>query len=299
MSGLSIVVVTWNSAGEIGPLLESIRTHLEDEHEVVVVDNASTDATADIVGASPGPVRLIENRGNVGFGAANNQGVRAARHDAVVLLNPDTLLVDGSLATLAARAVRERALCGPRLLNADGTLQPSASALPGRWEDTLRLVLPAALMPKPLARRCEPWRSERDAEVGWLTGACLAAPRDILLELGPFDERIHLYSEDLDLGLRARKTGVRSLFLPTAARVVHLADRSSSQAFPDAGAGASARNRHRAVARHHGRARAAYDLAVQQAHHRVRLAAKAALRRDTSRERAWLRALRTVRRLES
>ena len=291
MSALSLVVVTWNSANELGPLLASVTEHLRAEHEVVVVDNASSDATAEVAERWDGPLRLIRNDHNAGFGAANNQGIRAARHDAVVLLNPDTLLVDGSLAALGARALREQALCGPRLLNPDGTVQPSASAPPAGWQDTLRVVLPGAAMPAPLARRCEPWRSDRDVEVGWLTGACIAAPREVLLALGPFDEDIHLYSEDLDVAIRARRAGVRNLFVPTVARVIHLGDRSSSQAFADAGLAASARNRRVVLERRYGTARARYDVALQVAHLSTRIAGKRVLGRDTAHEQAWLRAV--------
>lgn len=293
-AALSIVVVTWNSAREIGPLLASMAAHLAGEYEVIVVDNASSDGTAEVAARWDGPLRLIRNEANAGFGAANVQGVRAAEHDAVVLLNPDTLLVDGSLPALAGRALRDRALCGPRLLNPDGTPQPSAAAPPGGWEDTLRVVLPGALMPPALARRCEPWRCEREIEVGWLTGACVAGPRDLLLALGPFDERIHLYSEDLDLGMRARKAGVRNLFLPDLARVVHLGDRSTAQVMADRGAGASVRNRRAVLERHHGRARARYDLALQFGHHAGRLVAKRALGRQAGADRRLLRAVRAA-----
>jgi GT2 family glycosyltransferase len=296
MTGLSIVVVTWNSAREIGPLLDSIERHLRGAYEVVVVDNGSSDGTVDVLQRRTRPVWVVLNDHNAGFGAANNRGVRQARHDAVILLNPDTLLVDGSLTALAQHAIRRCGLCGPLLLNHDGTRQPSASALPGGWEDALRLLVPGGLMPPALARRCEPWRSKREVEVGWLTGACVAAPRDVLLALGPFDERIHLFSEDLDLGLRARRAGVPSFFVPDVARVVHLGDRSASQAFADAGATESVRNRRRSIALHHGPLRARYDLAVLTAYHSVRLAAKWVLRRDVAAERRWLRAIAAARR---
>ena len=291
MIPLSIVVVTWNSEREIAGLLRSVREHLGGAAEVIVVDNDSTDGT---LRAAEDTDRVIANDRNAGFGAANNQGVRAARHDAVVLLNPDTVLVDGSLAALGERALRERALCGPELLNEDGSRQPSAAAAPGGWEDALRVLVPGAAMPPALGRRCEPWRSDRGREVAWLSASCIAAPREILVRLGPFDERIHLYAEDLELGLRARRAGVRSLYLPDVARVVHLADRSSSQVLADAGVEASVRNRRRVLTWHHGRTRATADLVLQLGHHGTRVAAKRALGRDAYRDRLWLRAAMTV-----
>lgn len=287
---LSIVVVTWNNEREIGALLDSIDRHLGARCDVVVVDNASTDGTCAIVDAWRGNATLIRNRHNVGFGAANNAGVAAARARAVVLLNPDTLLVDDSLVALAQTAVTARALCGPELLNEDGTRQPSAAAAPGGWEDALRVLVPGALMPAWLAERCEPWRSRRAVEVGWLTGACIAGARDLLARLGPFDERIHLYAEDTELGLRAKAAGVPSLFLPETARVVHLGDRSSAQLSSDAGVDASARNRRWVVEQHRGRLGAARDYAFQLAYHGIRYGAKRLLRRHGSDNLAWLRA---------
>src|SRR2546423_122027 len=80
-------------------------------------------------------------------------------------------------------------------------------------------LFPAILLPRPLRFRCEPWRAPRTREVAWLTGACIAARRELLLELGPFDEKMHLFSEDMDLGMRARERRIRSVFAPDVARV--------------------------------------------------------------------------------
>jgi N-acetylglucosaminyl-diphospho-decaprenol L-rhamnosyltransferase len=233
-------------------------------------------------------VRLDDN---CGFGAASNAGVAAASAAAVVLLNPDTDLVDGSLLDLAALAVRRRALCGPELLNDDLSRQPSASPMPGGWEVCVDSVLPAALMPRPLRERCEPWRASRCVEVGWLTGACVAAPRDILLELGPFDETIEMYAEDMDLGLRARQRGVPSLFAPDVARIIHLGERSTAVRFADHGLGQKIRNRRLVTRRRRGRRREYVDLVAQSAFHGTRYIGKRMLRRDAKREAAWLRSL--------
>lgn len=287
-TGLSIVIVTWNSAPELGPLLTSIERHLTPTYEVIVVDNASTDESAAIAEAWPGQstvLRLSENRG---FGAANNVGVRAARHDVVAMLNPDTLLLDDSLVDLAQVARRSRALCGPELLSESGLRQPSASPLPGGWELAVNAVFPGALMPRWLRARCEPWRLDATTDVGWLTGACVVGPRDLLLGLGPFDERIHLYSEDMDLGIRARKAGVRSLFAPDLARIVHIGDRSAARRFTDAGLTLSIRNRRKVVMAREGSVREWYDFGGQFVHHALRYVAKRILGRDFSRERLWL-----------
>jgi N-acetylglucosaminyl-diphospho-decaprenol L-rhamnosyltransferase len=289
---LSLVVVTWNSERELPGLLASVERQLSGPYEVVVVDSASRDETVERARAWEGPLRLLALGQNLGFGAAANQGVREARHEALALLNPDSVLVDGSLPDLAALAVRRDALCGPELLELDGSRQPSASAPPGGWELLLDALVPAALLPEPLRVRCEPWRASATTEVGWLTGACLAAPRETLLRLGPFDERLELYGEDLDLGLRAWRAGVPSLFAPDVARVVHLGERSTARRLGEARAAWKLRARRDVVRRHLGRGRERADYGAQTVFHAGRFAAKRLLGRPAAREAAWLRAAR-------
>jgi N-acetylglucosaminyl-diphospho-decaprenol L-rhamnosyltransferase len=284
----SIVVVTWNVAGELAELLDTISTHLAEPFEIVVVDNASSDRTPAVAKAWKGPLRLIGLEENVGFGAANNHGVRAARYDVVVMLNPDTLLVDGSIRDLAQLAQETGALVGPRVLNDDGSVQPSASPLPGGWEQVIAALVPTRLLPRPLAVVCSPWRSGERREVAWLTGCCIAGRKALLLELGPFDEGIHLYCEDLDLGLRARERGTPSLFAPETARLIHLGDRSAAQRFADSGLAETVRNRRLIVRRHVGARREWFDFLSQVAGNAGRLAVKRLLGRETTRERAWL-----------
>ncbi|MDX6698738.1 MAG: N-acetylglucosaminyl-diphospho-decaprenol L-rhamnosyltransferase [Solirubrobacteraceae bacterium] len=290
----SIVVVTWRSAGELARLVESMRTHLGEGPELVVVDNASDDdPEAAARRWAGGPVEFVRLERNLGFGAASNEGVRRASRDVVVLLNPDTELVDSSLDALAAEAARRGAIVGPRLLESDGSVQPSAEGpLVGVWPWVGALV-PGAVQPSALAARTEPWRLERSLPVSWLTGACLAAPRDVLLSLGPFDADIELYGEDTDLGLRARAAGVESWFCPDVARVVHHGAASTSRRFgDDERAERKARNRRAAIRRAYGdraerRARRADTLRFG-----LRAAAKRALRRDAERDRRDLRAVR-------
>jgi N-acetylglucosaminyl-diphospho-decaprenol L-rhamnosyltransferase len=258
----------------------------------VVVDNGSTDGSADVVARWRRPATVIRLADNRGFGAACNIGVRRARHPAVVLLNPDTLLVDDSLPALAEFALMTGSLCGPALLDTHGHRQPSASPPPGGWEVIVEAVLPAVVLPTRVRVRAEPWRSARAVEVGWLTGACLAAPRETLLRLGPFDERIHLYGEDMELGLRAREQSVPSMFAPDVARVVHAGGRSASRRFADGGAAAKLRARREVVAERRGLGRARLDFGTQVAFHASRYVAKRALRRDARREQTWLKAWR-------
>lgn len=288
----SVVVVTWQSAGHLSILIGSMNRHLRGDPELVVVDNASSDDVAREAARWRGETRVIELDDNVGFGQANNIGVAAARHDSIVLINPDTELVDGSLDRLADRAVALQALVGPRLLNADHSIQPSASGSPiGLWPWVGALV-PQGPMPPAVQRQVEPWRLRQSTTVAWLTGACIAAPRGILRYLGPFDPAIHLYSEDLDLGLRAGRVGIPSVFAPEACRLVHFGDGSSSRRFPDAGRRLSVANRQAVVRRLYGTRAERCSSAADILRLVMRASAKRLLARDATLERQWLRCYR-------
>ena len=123
----SVVVVTWHSAPTLEALVASMNRHLESTPELIVVDNHSRDDPERAARTYRGPVRFMPLERNIGFGAACNLGVRNAGGASVVTLNPDTELVDASLDELAAFVLRRGALAGPRLLNPDGSLQPSRS----------------------------------------------------------------------------------------------------------------------------------------------------------------------------
>ncbi|MGH2961491.1 MAG: glycosyltransferase, partial [Solirubrobacterales bacterium] len=216
----SIVVVTWESAVDLRTLVASMNSHLDDDRELIVVDNGSSDDPVRAAREWKGEARFIGMERNAGFGVASNAGVEGAGHPAVVMLNPDTELLDAGLDELVRISVERRALAGPRLLNADLSVQPSASGPPeGVWP-WLGAVVPGAVQPAALKARTEPWRLERPTRVAWLTGACVAGPREVLRSLGPFDPAIHMYAEDMDLGLRAARSGVDSWFCPDACRVV-------------------------------------------------------------------------------
>jgi GT2 family glycosyltransferase len=295
MPAISFVTVTWNSADFIDPLLRSIATHIASSYEVVIVDNGSTDATLDLVRSLGGPHRVMQTGTNLGFARGNNLGVAQARHPVTVLINPDCELIDASLSELAAACLDAWTLCGPRLLNSDGTVQPSASPVPGSWEGVVNALIPRVLMWTSLRRRCLPWTADAPATAGWLTGACVAAPTDLLRSLGPFDPSDHLYGEDIDLGLRAGQAGHRSLFLPDAATVVHHGDHASARRFADAGAERSLVTRRQVLRRNLGPSRELLDFGCQVVTYGGRYLAKRVLGRDPSHERAWLAAWRRTR----
>lgn len=292
----SLVVVTWNCADALDTLVGSLNRHLAaGSPQLVVVDNASDDDPFAPAGQWRGPLELVKLPENRGFGAAGNEGVRRADAESVVLLNPDTWVVDTSLFDLAAAALERHALVGPRVLDPDGSLQPSASGpVVGAWP-WLRALVPGTIAPAALTAQMEPWRLERPTRVTWLSGACVAAPRHCLVELGPFDESLYLYSEDLDLGLRAARSGIHSWFLPETARIVHVGDVSSSRRYADAGLQVAAVNARLVLERTFGERVAARALHADRLRLRLRVAAKRALRKPVDRDAAALGVLRAER----
>jgi N-acetylglucosaminyl-diphospho-decaprenol L-rhamnosyltransferase len=208
----SIVVVLHDSAAELAALLLSIDVYLDARPEVIAVDTGSFDGGADHA-ADWGAV-VVGLPGNPGFGAASNEGVRRASHDVTVLLDPDCELRDGSLAELATLArAHPDALHAPRLLNADDSVRRSVHPVPGTVGALAGAVQPRVL-PAAIRDRLEPYRAEQSRTVGWATAACLAADTDALRRLGPFDPVARPLAEAMDLCLRGRAAGMRTVLHP-------------------------------------------------------------------------------------
>ena len=285
----SVVVVVHDSAPELRVLLDSLaRVRLAPQ--LVVVDSGSRDEGAEL--ARAWGAEVLVPGGNVGFGAACNLGVAAARSDVTVLLNPDCELLDGALAALAALAAAG-GLHAPRLLNADGSVQRSAHPLPGTVGAVAGALVHPPLLPAPLRDRLEPYRAASARTVGWAIGACLAAPTEVLRRLGPFDPSVHLFAEDMELCLRARALEIPTVLHPELA-IRHAGGHStlrSGEPFE-----LLARRRREAIESALGtRARRLDDLA-QALTFASRAAAHAVLGGDSARPRAQLAALRDARR---
>jgi len=294
-SGIALVTVTHDSREDLERLLASARRHLPGA-TMVVADSGSSDGSADAARAQAG-VEVVELGENVGFGRATNAGLARVADPVTVLLNPDVELLDGSLATLAAELMRRGAperLLGPQVVHTDGTLEDSAQLRPTSAAAALGALLPPAALPGPLRERVEPWRASGPRRVDWLVGCCLAGRTDTLRRLGPFDERIFLYAEDLDLGLRAGALGVQSWFWPSA-RVLHRGQHATSAVWAGEPFELKARQRRAVVHERLGPARGRLDDSLQLATFAGRGALKRMLRRPADRERRQLEALRAVR----
>jgi len=203
--------------------------------EIIVVDNASTDGSVEIVRVEFPGVRLIANADNRGFPAANNQGIAVARGRYVLLLNPDTEVVGDALATMVAFADAnpDVGIVGPQLLNPDGSVQSSRRRFP-----TLLIAFFESTWLQPYAPRRVLERyyildqpDDVVLDVDWVKGAAMMARWEAIQQVGPMDEDFFMYSEELDWCRRFREAGWRVVYLP-AAQIVHHEGKSSEQVVP-------------------------------------------------------------------
>lgn len=238
MTTLSIVIVTHDSAGFIEPCLDAAAAACGGlPFEIIVVDSASQDNTLAVLGRRA-EVRVLPLHENVGFAAANNRGIAMAAGDTIVLLNPDTVARPDAFAVLQ-RFLERHARCaavGPRLETADGSLQPSAGALPtliGTFAHaaTLNELLPRdefrrerlyglarRMLPRSASRLASHEADARRCEVVWAAAVALRAGP--LRQVGLLDESGFMYGEENDLCARLRRAGWEVWFEP-AAEVLH------------------------------------------------------------------------------
>jgi len=229
---LSIIIVTYNSTAEMDACLGSLVQHPPSiDHEIVVVDNASTDGTAAAIRARWHGVRVIDATANVGFARANNVGIQQTSGSLILLLNPDTSVPTGAIDTLVAAldARPEVAVVGPRLVDADGRVELSfGRMLSPIAELRQKFLVASSRRAGPVAAYVESI-THKPQEVDWVSGACLLVRRLDAEAVGLIDERFFMYAEDVDFcaSIRARGRGV--LFCP-AAEIVHLRGRSRATA---------------------------------------------------------------------
>jgi GT2 family glycosyltransferase len=231
---ISIVVVSYNTREMTLACLRSIGAQTrEASHEVIVVDNASGDGSAAAIAAEFPEIHLIALEENIGFARANNLAAKRAIGRRLLLLNPDTVVVDGALDNLVAFAEeRPRAgIWGGRTLFADGTLNPTSCW--GRmtvWNLLCRATGLTALFPRSELFNSETygdWQRDSEREVDIVTGCLLLIDRELWERLGGFQARYFMYGEEADLCLRARKQGATPLLTPTAT-IVHYGSASDT-----------------------------------------------------------------------
>jgi GT2 family glycosyltransferase len=234
---VAILIVSYNTEDL---LRESLRSVYEQRgalrQQVIVVDNGSVDGSVEMIRREFPEVVLIDAKQNLGFARGVNLAATRANADFLLLLNPDTVVLDRALERLVkfARSRPRHGLYGGRALKRDGSLEPTSCwALPTVWSMTcfalglstafrhMRLFNPEAMTD---------WRRDSVREVGFISGCLLLASRDAWRRLGGLDERYFMYGEDADLGLRARLAGFRPIICPQACIIHDIGKASATRA---------------------------------------------------------------------
>ena len=231
MTGLSIIIVTYNSSGHVDACLESLARHsARVGQEVLIVDNASTDGTAATVRQRWPLVRLIESGTNLGFAAASNIGIRQTSSPLILLLNPDSAVQQGALNRLVS-ALESRpnaAVAGPRLVDAKGRAELSFGSMIGPIaEARQKMLVLGHRRGIPMIRGYVERLTRRTRDVDWVSGACLLVRRTDAEAVGLLDERYFMYGEDVDFCAAIRARGRVVMFAPDA-EVVHLRGQSAA-----------------------------------------------------------------------
>jgi GT2 family glycosyltransferase len=237
---LSVVIVTWNSAADIDACIDSI--NFGSEFEVIVVDNASTDATVRLL-RQHHHLSLVENSSNLGYAHANNQGIKLTTGEYVLLLNPDTRVELGTLDALCSYLDGHPAVgaVAPRLINPDGTTQFSIRSFPTAASLFWELIGLACLFPK--SRVFGRWKMkyfdyDRTTEIEQPMASCLMLRRTALASLAPnsslltanfpMDEQFPIFFNDVDLSKRMADAGWKTVYVADA-KLVHRHGASTRQ----------------------------------------------------------------------
>ena len=229
MTRLAIVIVSFNARDDLARALSSLTTAPPAiPHEIVVVDNASTDGAPALVRERFPTVRVIDAGANLGFARANNIGIKATTSELVLLLNPDTIVPPAAIDAMAAQLVgsSDVVAIGPRLVDLEGRAELSFGAMYSPWSEARRKIA-LALDGRGFSptRRWIERASRRERVVDWVSGACLLVRRGAGAAVGWLDERYFMYAEDVDFCAALRQAGGQVLFSPVA-EIVHVRGRS-------------------------------------------------------------------------
>lgn len=227
---LSIVIVNWNTIDLLSDVLQSVYDNPAGiRSEVIVIDNASTDGSADMVTRAFPRAILIRNTDNRGFAAANNQGFELATGRHILLLNSDTVVL-GDVLGASVRyldAHPDVGAMGCRVLNPDGSMQRTCSM----WPSLLNLALLTSGLwklrrPRAAARflgryQMAGWERDSERPVEVISGCYLMLRREVMEQIGPLDETFFFFGEETDWCRRMREAGWRLMFAPVGEIIHH------------------------------------------------------------------------------
>ena len=225
---VSVVVVNWNTVELLSACLASVRASVRsDQFEIIVVDNGSSDGSAEWCARAYPEVQIIGNTRNVGFGVANNQGIAASRAELCLLLNSDAVVrPDAILRMVETMSQRpSMGVLGCRLLNADGTRQRSWMWFPSVARLVCQEAMLTGLLPAPSGMFVEPPERRSVGMCDWVYAAAVVVRKVALDQVGGFDSRMWMYGEEMELCYRLRLHGWEVGFDPRPC-VTHLGEGS-------------------------------------------------------------------------
>ena len=231
---LTVIILNWNTRDDLRVCLGSIfEQEFRHSVEVIVADNASEDDSREMVRREFPKARLVVHPENLGFCAGNNRAIPPNPGRYVLFLNADTRVTPCALDTLIefADSTPDAGIIGPKLLNADGSLQYSCRRFPNLAAGFFRNTPLGRLFPKNRFTQdylMSDWDHASVRDVDWVSGAALLVRRETLEQIGGFDEGFYMYCEDVDLCYRAHEAGWRVVYFPDSV-IYHIIGRSSDQ----------------------------------------------------------------------
>ncbi len=236
---LSVIIVNYNVKDFLQSLLLSLNKALKNiSHEIFIVDNASTDGSVELIKNSFPEVTLIDNKINLGFSKANNQGMKISKGKYILLINPDTLVSEDTLSEMINffEEHPEVGLAGCKILNPDGTLQLACRrSLPGPWTSFCKVTGLSTLFPKSkiFARYNLTYLDEnKSCEVDAVSGSFMMFTREVYEKIGGLDEEYFMYGEDLEFCYRIQEGGYK-IFYVASTQIIHYKGESTKRSSVD------------------------------------------------------------------
>ena len=232
---LSIIIVNYNVKEFLQNLLHSAeKASSRISKEIIVIDNASDDGSVDIIKQKFPTVKLIENKNNIGFGSANNQGLKIAQGKYILFINPDCIVSENTFDKMISffNEHPDCGLAGCKILNSDGSLQLACRrSFPGPWTSFTKVTGLSNLFPgtRIFARYNLTYLDEnRTHEVDAVSGSFMMIKRDAYEKVGGFDDQFFMYGEDLDLCYRVQKAGFKVYYVPDT-QIIHYKGESTKR----------------------------------------------------------------------
>lgn len=226
---LSIIIVNYNVKDLLRKCLNSIFDFQKDlSFEVLVIDNNSEDRSTRMLKEDFGQVKLLENKRNVGFSVACNQGIKKSRGRYILLLNPDTEFTSGGINKIVEfmDAHPQVGVCGPKMIDSEGRVHFSCRSFPSYLTaiSSSQSILNRLFPRNPLSRKylLKDQNRSQERKVDWVSGSCLMTKRGVFEKIGLLDERFFMYVEDVDFCYRAKNAGFSVYYFPNVEIIHHI-----------------------------------------------------------------------------